>query len=99
MADVKVRDRLLITVLVVAAGFGVFWVGRAITRIGHEYSRGASQSTTVTTPRASTHSHDRRNLEVLVALVAGGLVFVIVPALASIPRRRHRARWRARMSR
>ena len=47
----------------------------------------------------SKHSHDQRNLEVLVALVGAGLVFVFVPAILAIPQRRRRAQWRARMQR
>ena len=51
------------------------------------------------TARVSKHSHDRRNLEVLVALGGAGLVFVFVPAILTISQRRRRAQWRARMQR
>lgn len=98
MRRVKARDRFLIALLAVALGFGGFWVGRAITGVGHEYARGASQ-VNGPTARAGAPSHDRLNLVVLFSLLAGGATFVLVPALFAIPQRRRRSQWRPRPTR
>ena len=94
---------LLIGIVAVGLGIGVYVLGRAILDTGHEYaslSSGETNSTaTATSPTVSTDSglSDRRRLQIRVGLItAGALVGVIALASAfgAASRSRRRERWR-----
>jgi hypothetical protein len=95
----KIIDVLLIAAVLGAGGYGAYRVGKAIVKTGHDYSQGASQSTspTTTTPAqpttpGTTRTHETRRRVYLALFIVGGVAggMILLSMFGSL--RRHRRR-------
>jgi hypothetical protein len=91
----RASSRLVIAALVVAVGFGGYWVGRSIIHEGNNNFKGAAEIPQAkASPQAAASARAarrRRNLQILGGLAAAGAIFVVVPGIIAFPRRRRRA--------
>jgi hypothetical protein len=92
----RIVDLLLVAAILMAVGFGAYYVGTAVDRTSDNLARQDAELGSTTYRRTNPKGPSKHTLELVGASIAGAAAIMIVVSLgSSLVKTRRRQRWHA----